>query len=108
LSQGGIMTSKAHALAREELIRVLTAYTGITTADGATPANNTLIDANLKDNPSISASAIPEKTILIMSGAAIMEDKGAASFVNATGTITLETGFSAQIKAGTIFRILNR
>lgn len=101
------MTSKAHALAREELIRVLTAYSGITTADGL-DNGTTLIDANLKDNPSISASAIPEKTILIMSGAAIMEDKGAASFVNATGTITLETGFSVQIKAGTIFRILNR
>ena len=101
------MTGKAHALAREELIRVLTAYSGITTADGLDDGT-TLIDANLKDNPSISASAIPEKTILIMSGAAIMEDKGAASFVNATGTITLETGFSAQIKVGTIFRILNR
>ena len=101
------MTGKAHALAREELIRVLTAYSGITTANGA-ENGTTLIDANLKDNPSISASAIPEKTILIMSGAAIMEDKGAASFVNATGTITLETGFSAQIKAGTIFKILNR
>ena len=101
------MTGKAHALAREELIRVLTAYSGITTADGLDDGT-TLIDANLKDNPSISASAIPEKTILIMSGAAIMEDKGAASFVNATGTITLETGFSAQIKAGTIFKILNR
>jgi len=101
------MTGKAHALAREELIRVLTAYSGITTADGLDDGT-TLIDANLKDNPSISASAIPEKTILIMSGAAIMEDKGAASFVNATGTITLETGFSTQIKVGTIFRILNR
>ncbi|MBA7542344.1 hypothetical protein ES705_34665 [subsurface metagenome] len=101
------MTNLAYALARAELIRALTAYTGITTADGA-PDGSTIIDVNLKDNPSISASAIPEKTILIMSGAAIMEDKGAASFVNATGTITLETGFSAQIKVGTIFRILNR
>jgi len=66
------------------------------------------IDTNLKDNPSISEHAIKEKTILIMSGDAIMEDKGAESFVNATGTITLQgTGFSAQIKAGTTFRILN-
>lgn len=101
------MTSKGHALARDELIRVLTAYSGVTTADGLADGT-TLIDANLKDNPSISAAAIPEKTILIMSGDAIMEDKGAASFVNATGTITLQgTGFSAQIKAGTTFRILN-
>lgn len=43
-----------------------------------------------------------------MSGDAKDEDKGAASFDNATGTITLQgTGFSARIKAGTIFRILN-
>jgi len=101
------MVSKGHALSRDELIRVLTAYKGVTTANGLADGT-TLIDSNLKDNPSISASAIPEKTILIMSGDAIMEDKGAASFENVTGQITLQgTGFSAQIKAGTIYRILN-
>ncbi len=101
------MTSKGYALARAELIRVLTAYTGITTAPGAGDGT-TLFDINLKDNPSISASAIPEKTILIMSGDAAQEDKGAEAFENATGKITLQgTGFSAPIKAGTIFRILN-
>ena len=101
------MTNKGHALARDELIRVLTAYSGVTTEDGNI-GGTTLIDINLKDNPSISEYAIKEKTILIMSGDAIMEDKGAASFVNATGTITLQgTGFSTRIKAGTTFRILN-
>ncbi|MBA7506206.1 hypothetical protein ES706_04887 [subsurface metagenome] len=101
------MNGKGHALARDELIRVLTAYSGVTTENGNI-GGTTLIDANLKDNPSISEHAIKEKTILIMSGDAIMEDKGAASFVNATGTITLQgTGFSAQIKAGTTYRILN-
>ncbi|MBA7675474.1 hypothetical protein ES703_83709 [subsurface metagenome] len=99
--------SIGYALARAELVRVLTAYTGITTADGAADGT-TLFDINLKDNPAISADAIPEKTILIMSGPAAQEDKGAASFVNATGEITLQgTGFSAQIKAGTLFRVLN-
>jgi len=101
------MTGIGFALARAELIRTLTAYNGITTADGAIDGT-TLFDINLKDNPSISASAIPEKTILIMSGPAAQEDKGAASFVNATGEITLQgTGFSHQITKGTIFRILN-
>jgi len=104
------MTSKGYALARAALIRTLTAYSGITTEDGAVVNSHgtTLVDSNLKDNPSISPSGIPEKTVLILSGDARGEDKGAASFNNDTGAITLQgDGFSAQIKAGTIYRILN-
>ncbi|MBA7610102.1 hypothetical protein ES703_17307 [subsurface metagenome] len=97
------MSSFAYALARAELIRSLTAYSGITTSDGAADGT-TLVDSNLIDRNEF----ISEKTILIMSGAAKDEDKGALSFVPATGIITLQgTGFSAQIKAGTIFRVLN-
>ena len=101
------MTSRGHALSRDELIRTLTAYSGITTADGAADGS-TLIDSTLIDNAYISPSGIPEKTILIMSGNARGEDKGAASFNNGTGAVTLQgTGFSAQILAGTVYRILN-
>ncbi|GAG65784.1 unnamed protein product, partial [marine sediment metagenome] len=50
---------------------------------------------------------ISGKTVLIGSGGALYEDKGAASFDNTDGAITVESPFSAQIKAGTIFRILN-
>jgi len=100
------MVSKGHALSRDALIRTLTAYSGITTAAGAEDGT-TLVDSNLKDNPYISPSGIPGKAVLIMSGDARGEDKAAESFVNATGTITLGTGFSAQIKAGTIYRLLN-
>ncbi len=97
------MTSVGYALARAELIRALTAYSGITTADGAVDGT-TLVDTNLKGRNDF----ITGKTILIMSGDAKDEDKGAASFDNATGTITAQgTGFSAQIKVGTIYRILN-
>ena len=97
------MTSKAHALARAGLIRALTAYSGIATADGAGDGT-TLVDSNLIGRNDF----ITEKTILIMSGDAANEDKGAASFNNVTGTITLQgTGFSAQIKAGTVYRVLN-
>ena len=97
------MTSMGYALARAELIRALTAYSGITTSDGAGDGT-TLIDANLIDKNDF----ITEKTILILSGDAAYEDKGAASFNNAIGQISLQgTGFSAQIKAGTIYRILN-
>ncbi len=97
------MVSKAHALSREELIRTLTAYSGITTADGAVDGT-TLIDSNLVGRNDF----ISEKTILILSGDAKDEDKGAASFAPLTGAITLQgTGVSAQIVAGTIFRVLN-
>ncbi|GAI97664.1 unnamed protein product, partial [marine sediment metagenome] len=57
---------------------------------------------------------ITEKTILIMSGDAQYEDRGALSFVNShPATITVASAFKdsagnpAQIKAGTIFRVLN-
>jgi len=98
------MTSKGHALSRDALIRTLTAYSGITTADGAFDGTATLIDSNLIGRNDF----IREKTILIMSGDAKDEDKGATDFDNTDGKITLQgTGFSAQIKAGTIYRVLN-
>ena len=98
------MTSKGHALSRDALIRTLTAYSGITTEDGEADGT-TLVDSNLNGRNDF----ITEKTILIMSGDAKDEDKGAASFVNTPpATITLqEPGFSAKIKKGTIFRVLN-
>ncbi|MBA7608866.1 hypothetical protein ES703_16050 [subsurface metagenome] len=98
------MASRGHALSRDALIRTLTAYSGITTADGAFDGTATLIDSNLIGRNDF----IKEKTILIMSGDAKDEDKGATDFDNSDGKITLQgTGFSHKIKAGTIFRILN-
>ncbi len=98
------MVSKGHALSRDALVRTLTSYQGITTADGAFDGTATLIDSNLIGRNDF----ISEKTILIMSGDAKDEDKGATAFDTSDGKITLQgTGFSAQIKAGTIFRVLN-
>ncbi|MBA7607446.1 hypothetical protein ES703_14605 [subsurface metagenome] len=100
------MTSKGYALARAALVRTLTAYSGITTEDGEVVEGRgtTLVDSNLKGRNDF----IKEKTILIMSGDAKDEDKGATAFDNTDGKITLQgTGFSSQIKAGTIFRVLN-
>ncbi|MBA7468598.1 hypothetical protein ES707_03849 [subsurface metagenome] len=97
------MTSKGYALARAALVQALTAYSGITTLDGAVDGT-TLVDSTLINRNDF----ITEKTILIMSGDAKDEDKGALSFVSETGIITLQgTGFSAQIKAGTVYRVLN-
>lgn len=97
------MVSKGHALSRDALVRTLTAYSGITTADGAVDGT-TLVDSNLIGRNDF----ISEKTILIMSDDAKDEDKGATAFDNSDGKITLQgTGFRSQIKAGTIFRVLN-
>ncbi len=97
------MTSKAHALSREELIRALTAYSGITTADGAGDGTTLIASDLIGRNDFIS-----EKTVYILSGDAKDEDKGALSFNSVTGAITLRgTGVSAQIVTGVIFRILN-
>ena len=97
------MTSRAYALARAALVRALTAYSGITSDDGAADGT-TLVDSTLIGRNDF----ISEKTILIGSGDAKDEDKGATSFDNTDGKITLQgTGFSAQIKAGTVYRVLN-
>ena len=101
------MMNRSYALARADLIRTLTTYTGIATADGAV-GGGTLIDTNLIDNPLVVPAAIPEKTILIMTGTSAGEDKGGVSFNNVTGAITLQgTGFNTQILAGTVYKILN-
>lgn len=93
---------KHHALARDAILAALTAYTGITTADGAGDGS-TLVDANL-----IGANDfISNKTILIGSGDSDREDSGASSFAPLTGTITFVSPFSAQIKRGTLFRVIN-
>jgi hypothetical protein len=96
------MENLAHALARDELIRALTAYSGVATADGAADGS-TIVDSNLIGVNDF----ISKKAVLVMSGPAAREDKGAASFNNVTGTIALQSGFSAQITAGTIYRVLN-
>ena len=98
-----MVQNKHHALARETIIAALTAYTGITTADGATPANNTLVCSSLIGRNDF----ISNKSILIGSGDADDEGSGVSSFATISGVITVTDAFSAQIKAGTLFRILN-
>lgn len=96
------MPGKGHALSRDELIRVLTVYTGTTTglgaADGSTLVDSALIGVN---------DFVTNKTILIMSGDAINETKQAIVFDDTTGTITVAPPFNSQIAIGTLFRIIN-
>jgi hypothetical protein len=98
------MVDKHYALSREAILAALTSYSGVTTADGATPGNNTLIDSNLIGKNDF----LSGKVILIGSGVdAAYEDKGVESFDNVTGEITVSAGFSAQIKQDTPYRVLN-
>jgi hypothetical protein len=98
------MVDRHQALSREEIIELLSVWRGITTADGATPGNNTLIDSALIGKNDF----ITGKAILIGPGAAASsEDKSASAFDPLTGQITVEAGFSHQIKAGTTFWVLN-
>jgi hypothetical protein len=98
------MVDKHYALAREAILEAITSYSGVTTADGATPGNNTLVDSNLIGKNDF----LSGKAILIGSGVdAAWEDKGIDSFDNLTGEITVSVGFSAQIKEGTPYRVLN-
>lgn len=96
------MSGEAFALAREEQIRTLTAYSGTTTADGSS-SKNTLIDSALIGKNDF----LTGKSVLIMSGDAQYETAGITSFNSTTGEITVGDAFSAQIMAGVSFRLLN-
>lgn len=96
------MVSKGHALSRDELIRVLTVYQGVATADGALDGS-TLIDSGLIGVNDY----VTSKTILIMSGDAINETSMATVFNAVTGQISVLPIFSARITVGTLFRIIN-
>jgi hypothetical protein len=97
-----MVMSRSYALARDEIVRALTSYTGITTADGAV-TRDSLIDATL-----IGATDwITEKTILIDSGPSEHQDKGASVFNPGNGEITFISPCTNRILAGTIYRVLN-
>jgi len=96
------MVSRGHALSRDELIRVLTVYQGVATANGAADGS-TLIDSGLIGVNDY----VTSKTILIMSGAARNETAMATVFNAVTGQITVNPLFNAQITTGTLFRIIN-
>lgn len=94
--------NQGHALAREELVRTLTAYTGTTTSDGATDYSS-LIDSKLINVNDY----LTGKSILILSGDALYETIGISSFSPTTGEITFGGALSCQIVAGVNFRVLN-
>ena len=95
------MVNEANALSRTELVKTIAPYKGYATSDGAA-LGASIIDANL-----IGANDfITGNQVLIMDGASVREKKTAGTFDPITGTIPFSPGFSAQIKAGTNYRIL--
>lgn len=95
-----VMPNLHHALDRDAILRALSSFYGITTADG-TPTTlfcSALIGSN---------DFITDKSILLQSGLAIFEDSGATGFVAGTGRITVSPAFSSPVLAGTGFYVLN-
>ena len=91
-----------HALDRDPILRAISSFYGITSADG-NPGGTTLFCSAL-----IGANDfITGKTILLQSGLAIFEGSGATGFISGTGQITVNPAFSSQVLAGAAFYVLN-
>jgi len=96
-----MVTQNLHrALDRDAILRALSSFYGITTADG-TPTT-LFCDALIGSNDFITG-----KTILLQSGLAILEDSGATAFDDTNGEITVSPAFSSPVLAGTGFYVLN-
>ncbi len=97
-----VMPNQHFSLARDQLLRSLASYWGITTADGNV-GGTTLICASLIG----SNDFITNKTIILESGVSVYEDRCATVFAPGTGQITTSPAFSAQVPRGTLFYVLN-
>jgi len=91
-----------HALDRDPILRAISSFYGITTADGNVGGTTLICSMLIGSNDFIS-----DKCILLESGLALFEDSGAITFNNVNGTITVSPAFSSQVLAGTAFYVLN-
>lgn len=92
---------KALALSRAEMVETLICYEGWATANGAA-GGTTVVDAKLIGVNDY----LTNKAVLIMEGPCDHELQGITGFDPGSGTITTFP-FSAQITAGTSFRVVN-
>ena len=97
-----VMPNLHKALDRDPILRALSPFHGITTADGD-PAGTTIICSTLIG----SNDFITNKAILLQSGPAIFENGGATGFNPLTGEITVSPAFSSRVLEGTAFYVLN-
>lgn len=95
------MTVSAHPLARHELIRATTIFSGWATSDGNV-GGTTIVDSKLIGVNDF----VTGRGVLIMNGSRKWEFQLASSFSNITGTITVSSAYSGQITSGTLYRIL--
>jgi len=98
-----VQQSLHHALDRDAIFRALSSFYGITTADGNVGGTTLICSTLIGSNDFITG-----KVILLDSGNAAFETRGATVFVPGTGTITVNPAFSAQVLAGTGFYILTQ
>ena len=95
-----MVMSASHALSRDETIRLLASYVGITTADGA-GTFLTLVCSDLATQPNFDGN-----TVLILSGTY----EGQSRLINGstlTGIVTVDSAFDGLILKGVIFAILS-
>jgi len=97
-----VMPSLHQALDRDAILRALSSFYGITTADGNLAGTTLICSTLIGSNDFIST-----KTILLQSGDSIYEHRNATAFDTLTGQITVNPAFSSQVLAGTSFYVLN-
>jgi len=97
-----VMQSLHQALDRDAILRALSSFYGITTADGNVGGTTLICSILIGANDFIST-----KTILLQSGNSIYEHRNATAFNPLTGQITVNPAFSSQVLAGTSFYVLN-
>lgn len=91
-----------HALDRDVILRAISSFYGITTADGNTDGTTLICQVLIGVN-----DFIKNKIILLDSGAHSGESGWATSFDPLTGQITVNPAFNGQVLAGTAFYVLN-
>ena len=97
-----VMQNFHQALDRDAILRALSSFYGITTADGNIGGTTLFCSALIGSN-----DFITDKTILLESGLAIFEDSGATAFNPVNGQITVNPAFNSRVLAGTAFYVLN-
>jgi hypothetical protein len=93
--------NKAIAMSRYKLENTLVSYDSQTTADGV--GRTTLIDTSLIGQNDFITDQV---AVLILGGANNQERRNASAFDPATGTITWVTAMTAQVTAGTPYRLI--
>jgi len=97
-----VFSNSHNALDRDVILRALSCFFGVTTADGNVGGTTLICNALIGLN-----DFLTNKAIIIQSGNKIFQDSGVTGFNNVTGAITVSPAFSSQVTEGTAFYVLN-